>query len=175
MTMIALTIAFQVLIIVLASRIKWFRQQVRKFRRLSKQGPFYRGLLWCIAKFWQGVSAVSWATLGDRMDVLPGSASVPKMKCVAKGVDAIGVAWNAKKSSRFSRDAQELQIRGCVGPLDKALATEWLDIDETFTLEGEVCGGQGGEGAPPVWWAGSCAVYVPDAALLCLAPRRAGS
>ena len=25
-----------------ATRIKWFRQQIRKFKRLSKEGPFYR-------------------------------------------------------------------------------------------------------------------------------------
>lgn len=58
------------------------------------------------------------------------------MKCVSKGVDSIGVAWSAKKSSRFSRDTHELQIRGCVGPLEKALATEWVDIDDKFALEG---------------------------------------
>ena len=59
-----------------------------------------------------------------------------QMKCVSKGVDSIGVAWSAKKSSRFSRDTHELQIRGCVGPLEKALATEWVDIDDKFALEG---------------------------------------
>ena len=58
------------------------------------------------------------------------------MRCVSKGVDTIGVAWSAKKSSLFSRDSQQLQIRGCVGPLDKALATKWMDIDEKFALEG---------------------------------------
>ena len=25
-----------------ATRIKWFRHQIRKFKRLSKEGPFYR-------------------------------------------------------------------------------------------------------------------------------------
>lgn len=117
----------------------YVRQQWLKFKRLSKEGPFYRLMLLSIDQFWKTVGHILWQLRGEQMDCTPGPWTVPRLFVRGKTTHSVSISWAAKASSRFSRDAFELEVRGAIGPVGNDLSTDWVRAaprsnETTFTM-----------------------------------------
>lgn len=129
-TPVSLFVAFNVIfwtsLWLLSWRFTFLRKQWRKFKRLSRAGPFYRAGVFLIAEFWRIISWALWRMYGaEFMDTTPPHSSIPKLTLTTKTLNSLTISWIAKPSSYYSRDSYQLQVRGCVGPLSTNNVTQW--------------------------------------------------
>lgn len=75
----------------LLMRFRLFRREMKKFIRLSKQGPFYRLGARMITIFMR-------LALGNRAYVAP--SAPPKATLVKRATDSVTVTWRCRTASR---------------------------------------------------------------------------
>mmetsp|Transcript_40500 Transcript_40500/g.82771 ORF Transcript_40500/g.82771 Transcript_40500/m.82771 type:complete len:321 (+) Transcript_40500:270-1232(+) len=102
------------------------RKNLRKYWRLSKEGPFYRLLSWI---FWKYVSFVLWIdrlAFGERL-VNPPTDCKPTFTIIKTQSDRIILNWTAERSSTWYSDKYELQVRssGQAAGGEKASVEGW--------------------------------------------------
>mmetsp|Transcript_8922 Transcript_8922/g.17832 ORF Transcript_8922/g.17832 Transcript_8922/m.17832 type:complete len:321 (+) Transcript_8922:3-965(+) len=90
------------------------RKNLRKYWRLSKEGPFYRVCAWI---FWKWIAFVVWMdriAFGERLVVTPEGCK-PKFTVIKTQSDRIILNWSADRSSWMYPDQYELQVRSSSG------------------------------------------------------------
>jgi len=89
-------------------RLALFRREMRKFVRLSKQGPLYRLGAWLLAATMRRV-------LGKRAYVEPTLA--PRAAQLKRTTDSIALTWRCRQKSRWATDALEVAARDESNPV----------------------------------------------------------
>eukprot|EP00285_Hemiselmis_virescens_P013379 CAMPEP_0173385272 /NCGR_PEP_ID=MMETSP1356-20130122/7882_1 /TAXON_ID=77927 ORGANISM="Hemiselmis virescens, Strain PCC157" /NCGR_SAMPLE_ID=MMETSP1356 /ASSEMBLY_ACC=CAM_ASM_000847 /LENGTH=316 /DNA_ID=CAMNT_0014340999 /DNA_START=1 /DNA_END=948 /DNA_ORIENTATION=+ len=84
---------------------EWGRKKIRKYWRLSKQGPFHKFVVWFLNLFVRLFVFLS----GDRLIEDP-SGCKPKFTTIQTQVNRIVLNWTAQRSSKWTPDSYELQI-----------------------------------------------------------------
>mmetsp|Transcript_44007 Transcript_44007/g.110223 ORF Transcript_44007/g.110223 Transcript_44007/m.110223 type:complete len:348 (-) Transcript_44007:200-1243(-) len=84
---------------------EWGRKKLRKYWRLSKQGPFHRFVIWFGNLFVRLYVFLS----GDRLINDPSSCK-PRFTTIQTQVNRIVLHWTAERSSKLTADSYELQL-----------------------------------------------------------------
>mmetsp|Transcript_21036 Transcript_21036/g.51673 ORF Transcript_21036/g.51673 Transcript_21036/m.51673 type:complete len:345 (+) Transcript_21036:68-1102(+) len=99
------------------------RARIRKYWRISQQGPFYRLFVWIGSLI---VRLIVWAG-GDKMYTDPKGCK-PRFTTIKTQVGRIVLNWTAQPSSKWYSDEYELQILrkvAAAGGKDKSVYEEW--------------------------------------------------
>lgn len=105
------------------------RKNLRKYWKLSKEGPFYRVCAWV---FWKWIAFACWLdriAFGEKLVTAPTDCK-PKFTVIKTQSDRIILNWTAARSSWMYPDQYELQVRssGAAAGGEKGGSVEGWDV-----------------------------------------------